>query len=348
MHILAAMSGPTGMTVKLDDIFTIQDEITSEIVGALQLVLLPGEAELVARAPTSSFQAYDFYLKGRQSFNSVTKANLIEARQWFERAIECDPNFARAYCGLADCGSQLYADHTGDKKDMDGVIDAVTRALELEPNLAEAHASMGLALSGSMGLALSQTGERRKAEEEFAIAIELDPDLYEAHYYWARFCFERGNLADAAEHFKQAWRVSPRDPQTPSLLLGIYRDLNREEDVKTVARKTLETGLRKLEVEPENTRACMSCAFAFIHLGRYSEAVNMMDHAIKIDPFDRLVHYNLACAYSIMGKVDKALDYLEKMTSTGTKNMDWAKNDGDLDSIRDHPRFKKFMKKLGA
>ena len=49
-----------------------------------------------------------------------------------------------------------------------------------------------------------------------------------------------------------------------------------------------------------------------------------------------------------MGKVDKALDYLEKMTSTGTKNMDWVKNDGDLDSIRDHPRFKKFMKKLGA
>ena len=333
---------------ELDDIFAVQDEITSEIVGALQLVLLPGEAELVARTPTSDFQAYDFYLKGRQSFHSATQAKIIDARQWFERAISCDPNFARAYCGLADCGSLLYSFHGGDSKDLDGVIDAVTKALELEPDLAEAHSSMGLALSGSMGLALSLTGEGRKAEDEFAIAIDLDPDLYEAHYYWARFCFEQGNLVDAAKHFEQAWRVSPRDPQTPSLLLGIYRDLNREEDVKTVARKTLESGLRKLEVEPNDTRACLSCAAALVHLGRYPEAVNMMDRAIEIDPLDRLVHYNLACAYAVMGESDQALDYLEKMTGTGAKTMDWVKNDGDLDSLRDHPRFKKFMERLGA
>jgi adenylate cyclase len=280
----------------LVDIFAVQDEITSEIVGALQLVLLPGEAESVARPPTSDFRAYDFYLKGRQSFHSTTKAKIIEARQWFERALECDPNFARAYCGLADCGSLLYSFHGGDRKDLGGVINAVTKALDLEPDLAEAHSSMGLALSGSMGLILSQAGERRKAQDEFSRAVELNPDLYEAHYYWARFCFEQGNLVDAAKHFEQAWRVSPRDPQTPSLLLGIYRDLNREDDVKAVARKTLEIGLRKLEVEPENTRACLSCTFALVHLGRYSEAVSMMDRARKIDPSDRIVHYNLACA----------------------------------------------------
>jgi adenylate cyclase len=231
---------------------------------------------------------------------------------------------------------------------LDGVIDAVTKALELEPDLAEAHSSMGLALSGSMGLALSLTGDKRKAEEEFAMAIELDPDLYEAHYYWARFCFEQGNLVDAAKHFEQAWRVSPRDPQTPSLLLGIYRDLNREEDVKTVARKTLEIGLRKLEVEPEDTRACLSCTFALVHLGRYSEAVSMMDRANEIDPLDRIVHYNLACAYAIMGKADQALDYLERLTGTDVKTVDWMKNDGDLDSLRDHPRFKKIMARLIA
>jgi adenylate cyclase len=334
---------------ELVDIFAVQDEITSEIVGALQLVLLPGEAEMVARAPTSDFQAYDFYLKGRQSFlHSMTKAKFIEAQHLFKRAIVCDPNFTRAYCGLADCGSLLYSFYGGDRKDLDDIIDAVTTALDLEPDLAEAHASMGLALSGSMGLALSLTGDRRKAEEEFAIAIKLNPDLYEAHYYWARFCFEQGNLLDAAKHFEQAWRVSPRDPQAPSLLLGIYRDLNREEDVKTVARKTLETGLRKLEVEPDDTRARMSCAFALVHLDRYSEAVSMMDHAIKIDPSDRVVHYNMACAYALMGETDQALDYLEKMTRTGVRNMDWVKNDGDLDSLRDHPRFKKFMERLGA
>ena len=333
---------------ELVDIFAVQDEITSEIVDALHLVLLPNEAEMVARAPTSDFQAYDYYLKGRQSFHSMTKAKFIEARQWFERAIECDRNFARAYCGLADCGSLLYSKYAGDRKYLDGAIDAVTKALDLEPDLAEAHASMGLALSGSMGLALSQAGERSKAEEEFAIATELDPDLYEAHYYWARLCFEQGNLLDAAKHFEEAWRVSPRDPRTPSLLIGIYRDLNRVEDVKVAAQKTLETAMRKLDLEPDDSQAYLACASALVHLDRYPEAVSMMDRAIKIDPSDRVVHYNMACAYAIMGETDQALDYLEKMTKTGVKNMDWVKNDGDLDSLRDHPRFKKFMERLGA
>jgi len=332
---------------ELADIFAVQDEITSEIVAALHLVLLPGEAEIMAQAPTSDFQAYDFYLKGRQSFHSTTKAKFIEARQMFERAIECDPKFARAYCGLADCGSLLYSEYDGDRKFLDGAMDAVTRAMDLQPNLAEAHASMGLALSGSMGLALSMTGEIRNAEEEFAIAIELDPDLYEAHYYWARLCFEQANLSEAADHFEQAWRVSPRDPKAPSLLIGIYRDLNRAEDMKTAARKSLETAMRKLEVEPDDSGTCLVCASALAHLDRYPEAVSMMDRAIKIDPSDRIVHYNLACVYAIMGDLDQALDYLEKMTGTGMKNMDWIKNDGDLDPLRDHPRFIKFMDRLG-
>jgi adenylate cyclase len=333
---------------ELADIFAVQDEITSEIVNALQLVLLPNEMERVARAPTSDFQAYDYYLKGRQCFHPYSEDKIIEAQQWFERAIECDPGFARAYCGLADCGSLLYSNYGGHRENLDRALEAVSRALDLEPDLAEAHSSMGLVLSGSMGLALSGKGEKRDAEEEFAKAIELDPDLYEAHNYWARYCFEQGNLEEAAKHFEQAWRVSPRDPHTPSLLLGIYRDLNRKEDVETVALKTLKTGLRKLEVEPNDTVACLSSAFALIHLDRYPEAVSMMDRAFEIDPSDRIIQYNLACAYAIMGETDKALDFLEEMSGTSLRNFDWMENDGDLDSLRDHPRFKKIMQRLGA
>jgi len=333
---------------ELADIFAVQDEITSEIVGALQLVLLPNEIERVARAPTSDFQAYDFYLKGRQCFHPFSEDKIIEAQKWFERAIECDPDFARAYCGLADCGSLLYSGYGGHSENMNGALEAVSRALDLEPDLAEAHSSMGLALSGSMGMAMSGKGEKRNAEEEFAKAIELDPDLYEAHNYWARYCFEQGNLEEAAKHFEQAWRVSPRDPYAPSILLGIYRDLNRKEDVETVALKTLKTGLRKLEVEPNDTVACLCSAFALIYLERYPEAVNMMDRAFEIDPSDRILQYNLACAYAIMGETDKALDFLEKMSGTSLRNVDWMENDGDLDSLRDHPRFEKIMQRLGA
>jgi len=84
---------------------------------------------------------------------------------------------------------------------------------------------------------------------------------------------------------------------------------------------------------------------SFEHV-RYPEALRMMDHAIKIDPSDRIVNYNIACLYSIMGKTNQALDFLDKMTGSGVKSIDWVINDSDLDSLHDHQRFKKFIERL--
>lgn len=315
---------------ELVDIFAVQDEITSEIVDALQLVLLPGEAEMVTRAPTSDFEAYDYYLKGRQCFHFMRTAKFIEAQHLFQRAIARDPKFARAHCGLADCGSQLFF-WEGDSTYFEGVFETINKALDLEPNLAEAHASMGFALSLS--------GDREKAEQEFAIATELDPDLYEAHYFWGRLCFTHGALSDAATHYERAWKLSPRDPQTPGLLLGIYRDLNRDDEVKNVAQMTLEMGLRRLELEPDNTRACMSCAFALVYLGRFLDAEDMVDRAIKNDPSDKINYYNIACLYTLIKQPDKALDFLEVAARGSASLVETIKNDGDFDSLRGHPRF---------
>jgi len=315
---------------ELDDIFAVQDEITNNIVGALQLALLPEEAKSVARAPTSDFQAYDYYLKGRQCSHFFRKAKFIEARTLFRRAISCDSNFARAYCGLADCGSQLFR-WEGENIYLEGVLDAINKALDLDPTLAEAHSSMGFFLM--------LTDDRKKAEEEFAVATELDPNLYEAHYFWGQLCFRHGALSDAAMHFERAWKVSPQDPQTPGILLGIYRDLNKDTDVKNVAQKTLEIGLRKLELEPDNTRACMSCAFAFVHLGRFSDAEDMADRALKNDPSDKINYYNFACLYALLKQPEKAIDFLE-VAVTGASNLKKElSTDGDFISLRSHPRF---------
>jgi len=315
---------------ELVDIFAVQDEITNNIVGALQLALLPEEAKLVAQAPTSDFQAYDYYLKGRQCSHFFSKAKFIEAQTLFKRAISCDSNFARAYCGLADCGSQLFR-WEGEKIYLEGVFDAIDKALDLEPKLAEAHSSMGFFLM--------LTGDRNEAEREFAVATALDPNLYEAHYFWGQLCFRHGALSDAAKHFERAWKVSPQDPQTPGLLLGIYRDLNRDADVRIVAQKTLEIGLRKLELEPDNTRACMSCAFAFVHLGRFSDAEDMAGRALENDPSDKINFYNIACLYALLDQPEKAIDFLE-VAVTGASNLKKElSTDGDFISLHNHPRF---------
>ncbi|AZV78673.1 adenylate/guanylate cyclase domain-containing protein [Parasedimentitalea marina] len=315
---------------ELDDVFAVQDEITTNIVKALQLVLLPVEAELVAKAPTSDFQAYDYYLKGRQCSHYIRTAKFIEAKHLFERAITCDPNFARAYCGLADCGTQLYF-WEGDDDYLEGVPQAIERALQIDGNLAEAHASMGFYLS--------LTGSFNKAEREFFQATKLDPNLYEAQYFWGHLYLTHGYSAKAAEHFEQAWKVSPRDPQTPGLLLGIYRDLGRFGELKKTAEKTLKIGLRKLELEPDNTRACMSCAFAYAHLGDFRNAELLGIRAINNDPDDKINFYNLACLYALMNQPEKALDYLEQTARDADHLLRSIMNDGDFKTLRSLPRF---------
>ncbi|CUJ97645.1 invasion protein regulator [Ruegeria denitrificans] len=325
---------------ELTDIFAVQDEITEKIVKALQLALAEDAMGRSNGSRTSNLQAYDLYLQGRLAFHSHVRRKFVEARSLFERAIECDPQFAQAYCGLADCNLMIYCQYDGEEEHLISATVAADRALELAPNLAEAYASKGLALA--------QSKDQNGANTAFRKASELDSNLYQAQYYWARHCWENSDFEKAARHFEQAWKISPRDPQAPFLLMAVYGKLGREEDVLKAARATLETARCKLEVEPGNSRACFQCAHALAHIGRSNDAEEMIRRAIDLDPGDRIVVYNAACMFATIGRVDQALDTLENMPGHQLQMLDWIRNDGDLDNLRDHPRFQKFMAALEA
>jgi adenylate cyclase len=324
---------------ELSDIFALQDEITAKIVDALQLALLPSEKETIERVPTSNLQAYDLYLLGRRHLSSATRTSLVKAKSCFQKAIELDSNFARAYCGLADSGAQLFSEYEGDERLITIVFEAASMARQLEPDLAEAYASMGFALSGSMGKALAASNLTTTAEQEFAKAVELDVDSFEAHYYWARHCFEQGRMTEASIHFEDAWRISPREPKLPALLLSIYRVQNQTEKLIAAADKGLALAESILKAEPGDTRACMAASTALVELGRQSEAIEMMERAIEAEPADRIVRYNAACLFATIGDTERALEQLEIMGRTGLGNIGWIENDGDLDSLRYDPRF---------
>src|SRR5213595_333328 len=123
----------------LTDIFAIQDEITHAIVEQLKVKLLPQEKKSIGQVPTENIEAYTYYLRGRDFLHRRSKHYLQLARRMFAKAVELDPNYARAYAGLADCDSYLYMTYHMNVA-MDGILAITEKALALDPKLAEAHA----------------------------------------------------------------------------------------------------------------------------------------------------------------------------------------------------------------
>jgi adenylate cyclase len=249
----------------------------------------------------------------------------------FAKAVELDPMYARAYAGMADCDSYLYMTYH-EKVAMEKVLATTEKALALDPNLAEAHASRGVALSA---------GQRyEEAKDEFEKALALNPDSYEAHYFYARSNFAQGKVDRAAALFERAAEIKPDDYQVPCLLVGIYKSLGRRQDAKNAARKGVELAERELILHPEDSRPAQLGAGAWFLLGEKARAREWTARSLTIDPDDLVAQYNAACSYSRLGDIDTALGLLEKcLPNLGHEKVNWAKYDSELDPLRRHPRY---------
>src|SRR6266536_1780007 len=131
---------------EIEDIFAIQDEIARSVIDALGLSLTQREERRFLKASTKNVEAYEFYLRARKLFQRWTRQNIELARQMFERAIELDPHFAAAWAGLATAHVYLF-NWGGRGPDLQNAHNASTRALELDPELAEAHVAAGQSFS---------------------------------------------------------------------------------------------------------------------------------------------------------------------------------------------------------
>jgi non-specific serine/threonine protein kinase len=321
---------------EMKDIFEVQDEIARNISQALRIKLSPQEEKAIARKPTESAQAYDYYLRGRQYFHQLRRKSFDFARQMFARAIVIDPGYARAFAGVADCCSFLYMYWDSTQDNLNEADAASQKALELDPELAEAHASRGTALSLSKNWA--------EAEREFEMAIRLNSKLYEAYYFYARTCRQQGKLAQAAELYEQARQVSPDDYQAAALLVGVYKSLGREADAATTRHRALVAAEKQIEFHPDDARALYFGASMLAQLGDRARGLDWLRRALEIDPDDGGILYNVACVYALIGEQEKAINCLEKVLLHGAWFKGWAEGDSDLDSLRSHPRFQALFK----
>ena len=320
---------------EMKDVFEVQDEIARSISSALRIKLTPQEEKAIARRPTENSQAYDYYLRGRQFFHQFRLKGFDFARQMFSRAIVLDPNYARAYAGVADCCSMLYTYWDSSEDNLNEAEAASRKAMELDPELAEAHVARGLALS------LKKNFE--EAEGEFEKAISLDPKLFEAYYFYARTSFLQGKMEKAARLYEQASAANPDDYQATSLLCSVYNALGLEAEADATRRKALQLAEKHVELHPDDARALYLGAGILCQLGQRERSFDWARRALAIDPEEMGILYNVGCVYALLGQTEEALSCIEKVLGHGAFYRTWAERDSDLDSIRNEPRFQAMM-----
>jgi serine/threonine protein kinase/tetratricopeptide (TPR) repeat protein len=323
---------------ELKDVFEIQNEIAQSIAKVLRLVLTSQAKISLSQPPTANIEAYDYCLRGRQSFYLFQRAGFERALRLFLRATELDPAYASAYAWTANCYSFLYTWFNPSQDNLDAAEKNSLKALELNPELSEGHVARGMVLYNRKEFGMAQ--------EEFERAIQLKPDLFEASYLYARLCFAQGQFEKAAQLAHQASRLRPEDYNAPCLLGMIYTEQNKPAEREQAYRKTLENVKRSLELFPEDTRALYMGATAAISLGDEKLGLEWAERVSLAHPQETMTLYGVACAYALVGQTEKAIECMEEAIQFGTIQKKWLEHDPDLRSIRDHPRFKALLEKL--
>ena len=320
---------------EMEDVFAIQDDISQAIVKALKVILTEGEKKQIEKARVENVAAYDYYLRGRQYY-FIHRKSLEYARQMFNRAVETDPEYARAYAGVADTCSLLYMYYDAREFNLKQADFASAKALELEPDLAEAHVARGLAVSLSKRFA--------EAEAEFETAMKLDPKLFEAAYWYGRALGAEGRHQEAVKMYERAQVLRPEDYQAPSFLAQAYRSLGMIEESNTADRRAIKLMLERLELNPTDARAANLLAATYATMGETAKAIDYAERSMVIDPDDAMLLYNICCTYTLLGRNDEAIAALERAVDKGFGHREWIDHDPDLDPLRDNPRFQSIMR----
>jgi serine/threonine protein kinase/tetratricopeptide (TPR) repeat protein len=323
---------------EMADVFAIQDEIAANIVKALRVVLSKREESAIKAARTSNVRAYEYYLRGRQLYHQWRRESWEGADDMFRRAIALDPEYALAYTGLADSSAVRYMYFSGGEEALQQADAASRRAVDLDPTLAEAHAARGLTLSCQKRM--------EEADEELKRAMELDPTLYEAPYYYGRMLQMQGRLAEAASYFDRAASLRDDDFQAAGLAATLYRGLGRTEDMMRAAKRCVDAAKRAIAVNPGDSRALQLGALALLNIGDSALSKEWADRAIEVDPNEISTLYNIACLFSVTSEPDKALDLLERAVDLGWSRPEWLRQDPDLASLRDNPRYSRLVSRL--
>lgn len=321
----------------MKDIFDVQEQIAKAVVGAMRLSI--GENSLT-QPITKSSEAYDLYLKGNSYFIRPDKRNIIFARQLFERAVEVDPEFGRAWAKLASTYAYEYLSAKPNESARKEAKRISKKALRLAPGIPETHIARGIAYSIYRDF--------KQADQEFGFAIDLDADSYSAWFTWARSKTYQGDVHKAIEFYQKASEIRLDCYRCDLIQMTMMASLGNKKGALKKAREGLDKAKDFLESNPDDNRALNMGAFALYRLGRVDEAEDWMNTSLINSPRNSELTYNAAGFYSLTGEINKSLDYLAQAADSGCFNLTWLDQDSDFDSVREEPKFKEIIERFMA
>jgi len=353
---------------QLTDYFAIQTDVALQIVAALQAELSPAERTRIRREPTTSVQAHQLYLQGRFWYTRYTEEGIEKGLEYYRQAVAADPGYALAHTAIAFAYSEIVAGQGGLPLRPDVAYqrarESVTRALELDPDLGEAHSVLAL-------LKMTHDFDWAGAEAEFKLALELSPgaaDIYD-HYGW---------LCAALERYDEALALVQRAQELDPLV-------HRSDLASTLLRagrneEALEAARRSIQFDGDHIRGRATMAWACIRTGRAEEGLPHLEYAVKLDPGNTLFMGQLGQAYAMTGRTaearavlqqlerlsetryvspyhmayihtglgdaDRAMDCLERVHAERAGNLYGIKGSFLFTSLRPHPRFRALLAKI--
>jgi len=283
------------------DLLSLEDQISGQLVTALDLKPTSEELAKTAERPTDNVDAYDLFLRGRQALRGPQPIKAAQtAIDYFQKSIEKDPGFALAYTGLSDACLMMYRE----KKDSfwaEKALGAAQRAEQLKDNLPEVHFSLG-----SIYL---RTGKTAQAIAELKRGLQLSPNSDEGYFRLGNAYLESGQKEEAIATYKKAIEVNPYYWSNHIALGNAYYSIGDTE-------KALAEYKRVTELEPENVPGWDNLGNAYLRLGKYEESIPAYKKSIEISP-TWSAYNNLGYVYLVLKRFNEAVQMSEKAVELG-------------------------------
>jgi serine/threonine protein kinase/tetratricopeptide (TPR) repeat protein len=287
---------------KPGDIFVVQDEISSEISGKLRLQLTRAEKKQLTKHYTQNAEAYRLYLKGRHHWNRWTEEGFYKAIEHFQQAVESDPSYALAYAGLADCYVLLGWNSYLPPKDAFPKGKAAARAaLQLDPDLAEAHTPLA-------ALLWLDDWQWEKAQGEFKRSLELSPNYPTANHWYAEYVMTMGRHEEAMVRIKKSQDLDPLS-LIISVAVGWALYFARRYD------EAIEQLLRTVDLDPNYPVTYWILGALLRKTGRYDLAITEGEKGVRLSGGSPLMRAALAHTLGAAGRTKEALQILDDLTS---------------------------------
>lgn len=351
---------------ELEDVFAIQDEISLAIVDKLKVRLLGEDKARLAKRYTDDFEVYNLYLKGRYSLNTLTEEGIKRSLEYFQQAIQKDPNYALAHVGLASVYNVLAnVGQFSSNETMPKAKSELLKALRLDDTLAEAHAWLG-------ELYLQYEWDWSSAEREFKRAIELKPNSPEAHQFYADYLIVTGSMEQASIEVGRARDLDPLSTIPITILAYQLFVLRQFDQVIEHCRKMLKTApsfllqlhlWRALRQQNRLNEALVECKklFTLFVSREVAEAMECVDaesgyksamraaakKLVELSTQRYISPYLIATLFAHAEDDNETLQWFEKAYEERDQIFYSIGVDPDWDRVRSNPRFTALLEKVG-